>query len=80
MPSYGIFKPDIVFFNEQLSEGYYATLLNDKLVTDLVIVMGTSLNVQPVASIPAQVRKHVPVILINREVAQTSLKGTKPAF
>ncbi len=80
MPSYGIFKPDIVFFNEQSSEGYYATLLNDKLVTDLVIVMGTSLNVQPVASIPAQVRKHVPVILINREVAQTSLKGTKPAF
>ncbi len=68
MPSYGIFKHDIVFFNEPLSDDYHSTLSKDKLSTDLVIIMGTSLQVQPVASIPSEVPANVPIILINREV------------
>jgi NAD-dependent deacetylase sirtuin 3 len=40
----GIVKPDIVFFGEDLPQRFYL-YLRDMLQTDLVIVMGTSLEV-----------------------------------
>ena len=40
----GIVKPDIVFFGEELPKRFYF-YLKDMLQTDLVLVMGTSLEV-----------------------------------
>ena len=65
---HGIVKPDIVFFGESLPERFFH---NRVLVpkADLCIVMGSSLLVQPFASLPAYVEEGVPRVLINMERA-----------
>lgn len=62
----GIVKPDIVFFGEQLPEEFHRnkSLPSD---ADLCIVMGTSLTVQPFASLPNFCSENVPRLLINME-------------
>ena len=62
----GLVKPDIVFFGEALPEEFflYRTL---PAAADLCIVMGTSLAVQPFASLPGFCRDGVPRLLINNE-------------
>ena len=62
----GLVKPDIVFFGEALPESFH---LNRALpqAADLAIIMGTSLSVQPFASLPLFVREETPRILINME-------------
>jgi NAD-dependent deacetylase sirtuin 2 len=64
----GIVKPDIVFFGESLPERFH-TRLADFKKCDLLIVMGTSLMVQPFASLTGKVTSTVPRILVNREPA-----------
>lgn len=63
---HGLVKPDIVFFGEALPEKFHRnrTLPAE---ADLAIVMGTSLTVQPFASLPSFVREETPRILINLE-------------
>ena len=51
----------------------------DVAATDLVIVLGTSLKVAPVASIPDWVKSDVPRVLINREMVGT-FNGDKDIF
>nr|XP_042895951.1 NAD-dependent protein deacetylase sirtuin-1 isoform X3 [Parasteatoda tepidariorum] len=63
----GIMKPDIVFFGEGLSDEFHDALAHDKETCDLLIVMGSSLKVRPVAMIPSSIPTNVPQILINRE-------------
>lgn len=46
-----LIKPDIVFFGEMLSDEFDRKLLEDREEVDLLIVMGTSLRVSPVAQI-----------------------------
>jgi NAD-dependent histone deacetylase SIR2 len=62
----GVVKPDIVFFGEALPEAFFSnrTLPQE---ADLCIVMGTSLSVQPFASLPGFCRDGVPRVLINLE-------------
>ncbi len=62
----GLVKPDIVFFGEALPEAFHhnRTL---PASADLAIIMGTSLSVQPFASLPSYVREETPRILINLE-------------
>ncbi|KAI9045090.1 SIR2 family NAD-dependent protein deacylase [Aspergillus affinis] len=62
----GLVKPDIVFFGESLPGDFFdnRTLPEE---ADLCIVMGTSLSVQPFASLPAFCRDGTPRILINME-------------
>ncbi|KJE94481.1 SIR2 family histone deacetylase [Capsaspora owczarzaki ATCC 30864] len=62
-----IIKPDIVFFGEQLPQAFHDSLMQDRQKVDLLIVMGSSLKVQPVAHIPGCFDESVPRILINRE-------------
>ena len=50
--SAGILKPDIVFFGEGLPELYHQSIGEDKNKCDLLIVIGSSLKVKPVANIP----------------------------
>ncbi|KAJ7415984.1 sirtuin 1 [Willisornis vidua] len=60
-------KPDIVFFGENLPEQFHRAMKYDKNEVDLLIVIGSSLKVRPVALIPSSIPHEVPQILINRE-------------
>ncbi|KAJ5662671.1 NAD-dependent protein deacetylase hst2-1 [Penicillium macrosclerotiorum] len=62
----GLVKPDIVFFGEALPESFFQ---NRSLPAeaDLCIVMGTSLSVQPFASLPSLCREGTPRVLINMQ-------------
>lgn len=54
-------KPDIVFFGESLPGEFHRQMASDKDECDLLIVIGSSLKVRPVALIPSmlQVDSHV---------------------
>ncbi|KAJ4303640.1 Sir2 histone deacetylase Hst2 [Kalmusia sp. IMI 367209] len=62
----GLVKPEIVFFGEQLPAEFFE---NRALPAeaDLAIVMGTSLSVQPFASLPGFCGDGTPRVLINQE-------------
>lgn len=62
----GLVKPDIVFFGEALPSAFFDNRTLPE-TADLCIVMGTSLSVQPFASLPSFVADGVPRVLINRE-------------
>ena len=63
-------KPDIVFFGEMLSDEFDHRLVEDREEVDLLIVVGTSLRVAPVASIVSHLPHSVPQIVINRDPIQ----------
>uniref|UniRef100_UPI0037E75D49 NAD-dependent protein deacetylase sirtuin-3, mitochondrial isoform X2 n=1 Tax=Semicossyphus pulcher TaxID=241346 RepID=UPI0037E75D49 len=63
----GVVKPDIVFFGEELPH-HFLKYLTDFPLADLLIVMGTSLEVEPFASLAGAVRSSVPRLLINRDL------------
>ncbi|KAG6856437.1 hypothetical protein H0H87_004402 [Tephrocybe sp. NHM501043] len=52
-PTYppGIMKPDITFFGEKLTDEFDNSLAKDRERVDLLLVIGTSLKVSPVADI-----------------------------
>lgn len=62
----GLVKPDIVFFGEQLPSAFFEKR-GLPAAADLAIVMGTSLTVQPFASLPGICRDETPRLLINKE-------------
>ena len=62
----GVYKPDITFFGEDLPEDFHARILLDRNLVDLVIVIGTSLKVAPVANIPSVLDPDVPQIYISK--------------
>ncbi|XP_073460774.1 NAD-dependent protein deacetylase sirtuin-3, mitochondrial isoform X1 [Aquarana catesbeiana] len=62
----GLIKPDIVFFGEQLPARFFLHL-TDFPTADLLIVMGTSLEVEPFASLVYAVSRSTPRVLINRD-------------
>lgn len=63
----GLCKPDIVFFGESLPHAFFHALREDLPDADLLIVMGTSLAVQPFASCVDEVSNMTPRVLMNRE-------------
>lgn len=63
----GIVKPDIVFFGEDLPRKFYTLPSKDLGECDLLIIMGTSLEVQPFASLVGRANKQCVRLLINRE-------------
>eukprot|EP00041_Stephanoeca_diplocostata_P003807 m.38253 g.38253 ORF g.38253 m.38253 type:complete len:340 (+) comp14620_c0_seq3:163-1182(+) len=65
----GLVKPDIVFFGESLPPLFEQRVGEDFPKCDLLIVMGTSLVVQPFASLIDMVPDTVPRLLVNREEA-----------
>ncbi|KAL6714651.1 Sir2 histone deacetylase Hst2 [Lecanora helva] len=62
----GLVKPDIVFFGEALPQKFHESRSLPSSA-DLCIVMGTSLSVQPFASLPSFCSDGVPRVLINLE-------------
>ncbi|CAH0400328.1 unnamed protein product [Chilo suppressalis] len=65
----GVVKPDIVFFGESLPERFQRCLQEDFERCDMLIIMGSSLEVQPFASLIDMVPDWCPRLLINRERA-----------
>ncbi|KAI4814946.1 hypothetical protein KUCAC02_005121 [Chaenocephalus aceratus] len=66
-------KPDIVFFGENLPVRFFTSMKMDFPRCDLLIVMGTSLQVQPFAGLVGRVSKSCPRLLINMEKADPML-------
>jgi len=62
-----IIKPDIIFFGESLPPRFFHCASQDFGKCDLLVIMGTSLVVQPFASLVDKVRPKCPRVLINRE-------------
>ncbi|XP_053135155.1 NAD-dependent protein deacetylase sirtuin-3, mitochondrial [Hemicordylus capensis] len=63
----GIVKPDIVFFGEDLPHRFFLHV-TDFPMADLLFIVGTSLEVEPFASLAGAVRSSVPRVLINRDL------------
>lgn len=61
-----VVKPDIVFFGENLPETFYTLPAKDFNKCDLLIIMGTSLEVQPFASLIDRAGPKCVRLLINR--------------
>jgi NAD-dependent deacetylase len=57
----GMIRPDVVLFGDRMSEDYYAAE-RELANCDLLLVVGTSLQVYPVASLPRYARK---LVIIN---------------
>ncbi|CAO2626164.1 NAD-dependent protein deacetylase sirtuin-2, partial [Lemmus lemmus] len=65
---------DIVFFGENLPPRFFSCMQSDFSKVDLVIIMGTSLQVQPFASLISKAPLSTPRLLINKEkTGQVSL-------
>lgn len=58
-------KPNVVFFGEDLPQKYFLHT-KDFPKADLLIIMGTSLQIEPFASLINTVRSTVPRLLLNR--------------
>ncbi|XP_042521482.1 NAD-dependent protein deacetylase sirtuin-3, mitochondrial isoform X3 [Dipodomys spectabilis] len=63
----GVVKPDIVFFGEPMPQRFLLHVA-DFPMADLLLILGTSLEVEPFASLSEAVRSSVPRLLINREL------------
>nr|XP_008504660.1 PREDICTED: NAD-dependent protein deacetylase sirtuin-3, mitochondrial [Equus przewalskii] len=63
----GIVKPDIVFFGEPLPQRFLLHVI-DFPMADLLLILGTSLEVEPFASLSEAVQSSVPRLLINRDL------------
>ncbi|MEW6382276.1 MAG: Sir2 family NAD-dependent protein deacetylase [bacterium] len=61
-----VIKPDIVFFGEALPDAFFKSAALDIPQADLLLVMGTSLNVYPVAGLVDVVAPDCPIIMVNK--------------
>jgi len=67
----GLVKPRIVMFGEDLPDRFWDLQEEDLQKCDLLIVLGTSLVVEPFASLVGKASSTAPRLLINREPAGT---------
>lgn len=63
----GVVKPNVIFFGETLPDEFFVMVEHDVKKAELILIIGTSLQVQPVAMLPFLVLPHVPRALINAE-------------
>ncbi|XP_023319967.1 NAD-dependent protein deacetylase sirtuin-2 [Eurytemora carolleeae] len=63
----GLVKPDVLLFGEDLPEKYFTCLEQDFKICDLLIILGTSLLVQPFCGLIDCVKNTCPRLLINKE-------------
>lgn len=69
-------KPDIVFFGEPLPKRFCRLHQSDFKKCDLLIVIGTSLKVQPFSLLTGEVQETTPRVLVNREKCNYSKRFT----
>ncbi|XP_037819019.1 NAD-dependent protein deacetylase Sirt2 [Lucilia sericata] len=75
-----VVKPDIVFFGENLPEKFYTLPAKDFNKCDLLIIMGTSLEVQPFASLIDRANSKCVRLLINRTKVGNDFGGISSWF
>lgn len=63
----GLVKPNIVFFGESLPARFTAMCNDDLKTCDLLIVMGTSLEVAPFNQLVSMASRSAPRLLVNRD-------------
>lgn len=63
----GLMKPDMTFFGEPISQSYAPRLEEDKSKVDLLVIIGTSLKVEPVNDMLLEIPPHVPQIWISKD-------------
>lgn len=64
----GMIKPDIIFYGENLREDILENAWNEFSATDLCLVLGSSLVVQPAASFPMIARRNgASVVIVNAQ-------------
>ncbi len=63
----GLLKPDITFFSEGVSRSYRPRLAQVRDSLDLLLIIGTSLPVEPVNLLPFDIPADVPQIWISNE-------------
>lgn len=68
--SFGVMKPDITFFGENLPKDFHESIKKDVMDCDLLLCIGTSLKVSPVSEIVNMVPDSVPQILINKDLIE----------
>uniref|UniRef100_A0A5K3EV32 NAD-dependent protein deacetylase n=1 Tax=Mesocestoides corti TaxID=53468 RepID=A0A5K3EV32_MESCO len=71
----GVVKPDVVFFGEGLPSNFTRGVKKDFPKCDLLIIMGTSLQVLPFCGIVNCTKRGVPRLYINREYTDGSTSG-----
>lgn len=62
-----VLKPNIVFFGDHLPEQPLLNAMRVMLDADLVLVIGTSLQVRPAADLPSYRVEGTPLVIINRD-------------
>eukprot|EP00931_Biecheleriopsis_adriatica_P054444 TRINITY_DN32038_c0_g1_i1.p1 TRINITY_DN32038_c0_g1~~TRINITY_DN32038_c0_g1_i1.p1 ORF type:complete len:1263 (-),score=281.51 TRINITY_DN32038_c0_g1_i1:128-3916(-) len=63
-----LIRPDIVFFGEDLPQRFRDLAMQDLRQADLVLVIGTSLSVQPFASLVHEAKRGCPRLIMNLSV------------
>jgi len=61
----GVIKPDIIFFGEMLDAEKLNRAVQEASKADLILVLGSSLVVQPAASLPLYTREHGSLVIVN---------------
>jgi NAD-dependent deacetylase len=61
----GVIKPDIIFFGEMLDAEKLNKAVWEATKADLILVLGSSLVVQPAASLPLYTKEHGSLIIVN---------------
>lgn len=62
----GVIKPDVVFFGEQVPDGF-RKILKQTLDIDMILILGTSLLVQPSSGFALELAGKVPSVLVNKD-------------
>ena len=60
----GVMKPNVILFGEQLPSNVLASAWQDAAACDLMLVVGSSLNVEPVADLPLTAHSHGAKLII----------------
>ena len=67
----GLIKPDVIFFGEELNEELLSQAFNDFMSADIILVIGSSLTVPPVSTLPMAVSlTHAKLIIVNDQPTQ----------
>ncbi|KIW31979.1 uncharacterized protein PV07_03565 [Cladophialophora immunda] len=66
----GLLKPDMTFFGEDIADSYAPRLKIDKSKVDLLVIVGTSLKVEPVNEMLLNIPVTVPQIWISKDRCQ----------
>ena len=69
-----VIKPDVTFFGEQLPTSFYEIAV-DPPQADLIIIMGSSLKVQPAAGFALNYIERVPSIIVNKTASPYDFKA-----